>query len=156
MISAGVMMERIAVHLDFKEFPREHTCDGRNRSPRIRVEGAKGKTMALIMDDPDAPRGTWVHWVIWNMPVVGEIPAEFPKARTTEIPFHSVQGSNTGRGVGYDGPCPPPGKPHRYYFKIIVLDADLDLAPGATADELRKAIGGHIVQTGETMAMYGR
>jgi Raf kinase inhibitor-like YbhB/YbcL family protein len=149
-------MERVTVHLDFKEFPREHTCDGRNRSPRVRIEGAKGTTMALIMDDPDAPRGTWVHWVIWNMPVVSEIPAEFPKARNTEIPFHSMQGSNSGRGIGYDGPCPPPGKPHRYYVKIVVLDARLDLSPGATADELRSAMEGHVLQIGETMAMYGR
>jgi Raf kinase inhibitor-like YbhB/YbcL family protein len=149
-------MDRIAVHLDFKEFPREHTCDGRNRSPRIRIDGAKGRTMAMIMEDPDAPRGTWVHWVIWNMPLVTEIPSEFPKARRTEIPFHSLQGTNSGRCIGYDGPCPPPGRPHRYYFEVMVLDSELALEEGATAEELRRAAEGHVLQTGETMAMYGR
>lgn len=133
--------------------PRRYTCDGENISPPLAWAGAPAATRsyAIIVDDPDAPHGTWVHWVAWNLPA----------ERTELVPGgalggKAVQGTGTGKGIGYEGPCPPPGPSHRYYFKIYALDTPLDLPAGATKAELEQAMHGHILAQGQVMGTYGR
>ena len=150
-------MEKIKVRLDFEKFPKKYTGEGENISPPIEIEGAKGASMALIVDDPDAPGGTWVHWVLWNAPLMTNIPEGILKDGKLAKPFKAFQGKNSGNGIGYDGPYPPKGHgPHRYFFKVYVLDRDLELASGATKKDLEKAMTGRISQMGEAMATYER
>ena len=149
-------MDRIEVGLDFSQFPDKYTCMGDDSSPGLSVKGAKGSSMALIMDDPDAPSGTYVHWVMWNMRPMDLIIENIPREAIMVSPFAARQGKNTARKTGYMGPCPPKGRPHRYYFKIYVLDTELQLPDGAEKKELEKAMEGHIIQYGEAMATYGR
>ncbi len=145
--------------LDGDTIPAEYTCDGDDVSPVLSWHGipAGTKSIALIMDDPDAPRGTFVHWVIFNIPAeTQKLPRAMPRNKTLS------DGSRQGRTdfgsdrIGYGGPCPPPGKPHRYYFKIYALDTKLDLSPGASKAELEKVMKGHILSKGELMGKYGR
>jgi hypothetical protein len=149
-------LDRIEVGLDFSQFPDKYTCMGDDSSPRLSIKGAKGSSMALIMDDPDAPSGTYVHWVMWNMRPMDLIIENIPREARMVSPFAARQGKNTARKTGYMGPCPPKGRPHRYYFKIYVLDTELQLPDGAEKKELEKAMEGHIIQYGEAMATYGR
>jgi Raf kinase inhibitor-like YbhB/YbcL family protein len=136
--------------------PRKHTCDGEDISPQL----SWGKTpdgtkeLVLICDDPDAPMGTWVHWVIYGMPSsTTGLTENFPKKDTAQ---GAVQGKNSFGKVGYGGPCPPHGSTHRYYFKLYAIDKALNLNPKATKDEVTKAIEGHILAKGELMGRYGR
>lgn len=154
-------MEKISISIDAfgagESIPDEYTCKGKNVSPALSWSGvpANTKSLALIMDDPDAPGGTFVHWVLFNIP---------PETNTLSkgIPGNKslADGSRHGKTdfdrVGYGGPCPPPGKPHRYYFRIYALDKIIDLQPGATSAELEKAMSGHILAKGETMGKYSR
>ena len=115
----------------------------------------KTKSFALICDDPDAPRGTWVHWVLFNLPgdrrELGEaVPAQ------EVLPGGAKQVTNDFGKVGYGGPAPPPGKPHRYFFKLYALDTLLELAPGVTKDQLVAAMRGHVLAEGQLMGKYGR
>jgi len=108
----------------------------------------------LISDDPDAPMGTWVHWVFFDIPpTVTSLPESV--SRLEEIPGLGKNGKNTSRRWGYDGPCPPSGI-HRYYFKLYALDAMLNLPPGLTKEELLKAMQGHILTQAEIMGKYKR
>jgi len=143
----------------FKEgefIPKKYTCDGENVSPPLEWNGipAATKSIALICDDPDAPMGTWVHWVVFN------IPASANKLNE-KISSHKVledgtaQGNNDFRKIGYGGPCPPGGI-HRYFFKIYALDKRVELAPGAIKKELIKEMEGHILAEGKLMGKYGR
>lgn len=137
--------------------PKQYTGDGKDVSPPLRWSDPPQatKSFALICDDPDAPRGVWVHWVLFNLP--GErreleegVPAE-------EMPAGGAkQGKNDFGKIGYGGPAPPPGKPHRYYFKLYALDTLLDLAPGATKDQLLAAMKGHLLAEGQLVGRYGR
>jgi Raf kinase inhibitor-like YbhB/YbcL family protein len=136
--------------------PAKYTCDGDDLSPPLQwadvPEGAR--SIALICDDPDAPMGTWVHWVMWNIPPsVGDLAEGVPPK--PELPDGSRQGiSDFGRS-GYGGPCPPSGT-HRYYFTIYALDAMLDL-PGSTKKaDLVRAMKGHILAEGQLMGRYRR
>lgn len=136
--------------------PARFSCDGEDISPELTwgptPEGTA--SYALIMDDPDAPGGTWVHWVIYNLPPdAGGLPEAVPAKE--ELPDGSRQGTNSGKGVGYAGPCPP-GETHRYFFKLYALDQELDLAEGVTADELTAAIQGHILGQAALMGTYSR
>lgn len=136
--------------------PKKYTCDGSNVSPPLfwTEVPPKTTTFALISDDPDAPRGTWVHWVIFNIPFsVSEFPENILKTRT--IPNGAKQGINDSRGIGYDGPCPPSGI-HRYYFKLYALDRELALEPGCTKSDLEKAMQEHILGQAEVMGRYKR
>jgi Raf kinase inhibitor-like YbhB/YbcL family protein len=109
----------------------------------------------LIADDPDAPVGTWTHWLIWNIPPQNSgLPKGVPKDETLDD--GTRQGKNDFRCIGYGGPCPPPGKPHRYFFKVYALDATLDLRAGANRDELERAMKGHVLAQRELMGKYGR
>ena len=137
--------------------PTKHTCDGADLSPALKWEGVpqSAKSIALVCDDPDAPAGTWVHWVIFNIPVaLSELKEGVPASEN--LPDGSRQGKNDFRRIGYGGPCPPPGKPHRYYFKLYALDAGPSLKAGSTKEELLKAIDGHILAEGVLMGKYGR
>ena len=146
--------------LAFKEgdfIPKKHTCEGPDLSPPLRWTNApKGtKSIALIADDPDAPVGTWVHWVIFNLPgETTELPEGVPAQET--LPNGARQGLNDFRRVGYGGPCPPPGKPHRYYFKLNALDVTLDLRPRATKAQVLEAVKGHILGEAQLMGRFGR
>ena len=136
--------------------PADYTCDGRNISPPLSWSGIPEKvvTLALICDDPDASVGTWVHWVLYNLPASAkELPAGVPPQE--KLASGAVQGRNDFRKPGYGGPCPPGGT-HRYYFKLYALDKALDLKPGATKKELLKAMEGHILAEGQLMGRYKR
>jgi len=133
--------------------PVVHTGDGQDRSPPLTWSGAPGaaKSFALVCDDPDAPRGTWVHWVLFNLPAdQHELPAGGP------LPPGALQGKNDFGKLGYGGPAPPRGKPHRYYFRVYALDTILSLPEGATKPQLEQAMKGHILATGQLMGKYSR
>jgi Raf kinase inhibitor-like YbhB/YbcL family protein len=139
------------------EIPREFTCDGSNSSPALKwTAPPKGtKSLALIVDDPDAPVGTWVHWVIYDLPPEArELAAKMPL--DGELADGTRQGRNDFRRLGYGGPCPPPGPAHRYFFKLYALDAKLDSKPGLTKSELEKAMQGHTLARAELMGRYKR
>ncbi len=111
--------------------------------------------MALIVDDPDAPIGTWVHWVVFNItPEVGSIPANLPK--TDVVGRGGIQGVNDFRRIGYGGPCPPTGSTHRYFFKLYALDTKMGLRPGSSKADLERDMQGHILAQGELIGRYGR
>src|SRR5579871_225603 len=136
---------------------RKFTCDGADVSPQLSwshpPQGTK--SFALLVDDPDAPVGNWNHWAMWNLPAAARDLAEGIR-KDAELSDGSRQGQNDFRKTGYNGPCPPPGKPHRYYFKLCALDASLDLKPGATKKNIEAAMKGHILAEAEWMGRYGR
>ena len=135
---------------------KKFTCDGADVSPQLNwTEPPAGtKTFALLADDPDAPVGNWNHWAIWNVPAnVRSLPESVKKA--SHLPDGSEQGMNDFHKPGYNGPCPPAGKPHRYYFKLFALDGKLNLAE-AGKPELEKSMKGHILATAEWMGTYKR
>jgi len=137
--------------------PVEFTCDGDNLSPPLNWTGVPPGTrsLALVVDDPDAPRGTWVHWVVYDIPRdVVDLPEALPDDR--ELPFGARHGTNDFKNLGYGGPCPPPGGPHRYFFKLYALDRALNLEPGSTKQELLSAMEGHILAEGQLMGSYQR
>lgn len=130
--------------------PSEYTCDGANIIPELNIEEIpeNAKSLALIMDDPDAPAGTWVHWVVWNIPLD-------TKTIQKGIEPQGVQGTTSFGKPGYGGPCPPSGT-HRYFFKLYALDTTLDLKEGSTKEELEQAMDGHIMEKTELMGTYKR
>jgi Raf kinase inhibitor-like YbhB/YbcL family protein len=137
--------------------PVQYTCDNSNVSPPLEWTGVPpaAKSLALIVDDPDAPGGTWVHWVLYDLPAAS---AALPEAvsRTQYAVAGSKQGLNDFGHLGYGGPCPPPGKPHRYHFKLYALDAELPLGPGAKKSQVEEAMKGHVVGQAELMGLYQR
>ncbi|MEW6532200.1 MAG: YbhB/YbcL family Raf kinase inhibitor-like protein [Thermodesulfobacteriota bacterium] len=143
---------------DGSMIPRTYTCDGEDISPPLEISSVPPgtKSLALINDDPDAPGGTWVHWVMYNIPPdTKKLPEQVPrKARLPNGAFHGKT-SWGGRKLGYGGPCPPSGI-HRYFFKVYALDTVLDLRPGATKDELLSEMKGHILGEGQLMGRYQR
>jgi Raf kinase inhibitor-like YbhB/YbcL family protein len=139
--------------------PVAHTCDGADASPPLAWSGAppEARSFALIMDDPDAPMGTWVHWVLWNVPAtVSSLPEGLPKAPRLDDLDGALQGNNTWPQIGYNGPCPPPGKPHRYFFKLYALDTTLGLKAGAGKTDLERAMRDHVLAQAQLMGTYGR
>ena len=137
--------------------PKQYTGDGVDQSPPLRwSEPPPGtKSIALICDDPDAPRGTWVHWVLFNLPPESRA-LEESVPTTATLGNGAMQGKNDFGNIGYGGPAPPKGKPHRYFFKLYALDVAVDLPTGATKAELEKAMKGHILAEGELMGNYKR
>ena len=126
--------------------PIRYTCDAADLSPALSWKDVPqgARTLALIADDPDAQAGTWTHWILWNIPPRASfLPEGMPPVETLDN--GTRQGRNDFRRLGYGGPCPPPGKPHRYFFKLYALNARLDLKPGAARGELEEAMKGHIV-----------
>jgi Raf kinase inhibitor-like YbhB/YbcL family protein len=137
--------------------PKKFTCDAADVSPSLSWSDPPPGTrsLALISDDPDAPMGTWVHWVAFDIPAgTRELPEGVSK--TADLPGGGRQGRTDFGRIGYGGPCPPPGKPHRYYFKLYALDAQLNLKPGSTKSDVEKAMKGHILAQAELMGRYGR
>ena len=140
-----------------KPIPRQHTGDGTDVSPALQWTDAPEGTraFALICDDPDAPRGTWVHWVLYNLPADHkELPEKVPT--TTTLADGGRQGKNDFGKTGYGGPAPPRGKPHRYLFRLYALDTVLDLPAGATHQELDRAMKGHVLAEAQLMGTYAR
>ena len=137
--------------------PKQYTCDGPDLSPPLSWNGAPSGTQsfALIADDPDAPVGTWVHWVLYNAPAGSNGLAEGVK-KQDQLADGTLQGRNDFRKVGYGGPCPPPGKPHRYFFKLYALDTKLNLKAGSTKADVESAMKGHTLAQAEWMGKYGR
>lgn len=138
------------------DIPVKYTCDGADVSPALSWSDTPGgtKSFALIADDPDAPSGTFTHWVLYGVPAsTHDLPEGVSKEDQSSV---GRQGRNGFGRVGYGGPCPPPGKPHRYFFKLYALDTDLNLKPGASRSDLEKAIKGHIGGQSEWMGRYQR
>lgn len=141
---------------DGENIPTVYTCDGQDVSPELKWEGIPigTKSIALIMDDPDAPGGTFVHWVVFNIPSdVKELPEAVISSKALK---GSTQGMTSFGKSGYGGPCPPPGKPHRYYFKVYALDIRLGISPGVTKADVEHEMKNHILAKGELMGRYER
>jgi Raf kinase inhibitor-like YbhB/YbcL family protein len=137
--------------------PKNFTCDGEDVSPALSWSEAPAatKSFALIADDPDAPAGTWVHWVIYDLPANLRALAE-NVSKESQLKAGGRQGVNDFHKTGYNGPCPPPGKPHRYFFKLYALDQSLDLKTGMRKAELEKAIQSHVLAQAQIMGRFGR
>jgi hypothetical protein len=153
-------MEELTVKISGKILPRDYSCDGLDISPEIDVGGINtkhSKSLAIIVNDPDAPGGGgFIHWIAWNIELVGMIPEKIPNTLVVTFPLKAIQGKNSFGKIGYNGPCPPHGQNHRYFFKVYGLDTVLPLAAGVSKDQLVRAMEGHIVQFGETYVTYGR
>ena len=139
---------------DFRDgemIPAEFTCDGKNWNPALNWSGipAAAKSLALIVDDPDAPAGTWTHWLVWNLP-----PKLTGIVKGTMLEY-AVQGRNDFGDARYGGPCPPSGT-HRYFFKLYALDARLDLPQGASRKAMEAAMKGHVLATAVLMGRYAK
>jgi len=129
--------------------PVKYTCDGEDVNPPLRFEGIpeEAKCLVLIVDDPDAPMGTWVHWVVWNIPPT--------KGEIGEDSVPGVEGLNDFRRHSYGGPCPPSGT-HRYFFKVYALDTQLDFSTNSKKKDVEKAMEGHTLAKGETIGLHSR
>jgi Raf kinase inhibitor-like YbhB/YbcL family protein len=141
-----------------QSIPAKYSCIGRNVSPALSWGDPPTGTQsfALIVDDPDAPMGTWVHWVLFNIPADQRSLAEdLPVTGKNVDPNAIYFGKNSSGNTRYDGPCPPSGT-HRYYFKLYALDILVDLMPGATKEELLKVMQGHILAQGELMGTFSK
>ncbi len=141
---------------DGELIPATYTADGRNISPPLEWSGVPEgtKSIALINDDPDAPMGTWVHWVVYNMPPdVTSLEENVLPSET--LPNGAVHGTTDFGRIGYGGPAPPSGT-HRYFFKIYALDTKLDLPTGATKGQVEEAMNGHVLAEGRLMGKYKR
>lgn len=148
-----------SVFHDGEFIPREYTCEGDDINPPIYIGKIppEAKSLVIIVDDPDAPRGTFTHWIAWNIPPRGEIPRGVPPKEVVESPLHIVQGINDFGRIGYGGPCPPPGHGvHHYHFKVYALDTELNLRPGSSRKELEKAMEDHVIAWGELVGLYER
>lgn len=140
-----------------ESIPKKFTCDGPDVSPKLSWGDppAKAQSFTLIMDDPDAPAGTWVHWVLYDVPAdAKELPEAVPKQE--QLANGARQGRNDFAKIGHGGPCPPPGKSHRYFFNLYALDTKLNLKAGATKADVERAMKGHILAQAELMGRYGR
>jgi Raf kinase inhibitor-like YbhB/YbcL family protein len=143
---------------DGATIPGKHTCDGVDVSPPLAWSGtpAGTRSVALIADDPDAPGGTWVHWVLYNLPAeVSDLPENIAKVESLDL-GGARQGRNDFRRPGYGGPCPPPGPAHRYFFKLYALDTRLELKAGAQKKDVEAAMEGHVLGSAQLMATYAR
>jgi Raf kinase inhibitor-like YbhB/YbcL family protein len=152
------LVVKAAAFGDGKAIPREYTCQGADRSPEILLENVPpaAQSWALVVDDPDAPGGTFVHWVIWNLPgKLHALPAGAPP-EVLDLPDGSRQGKNDFGKVGWGGPCPPPGKVHHYRFHAFALDGKLALPERASATDLERAVRGHVLAEGTLTGTYRR
>jgi Raf kinase inhibitor-like YbhB/YbcL family protein len=143
--------------IEGEKVPERYTCDGPGISPEIdwRNPPNATKSFAVVMDDPDAPRGTFVHWIAWDIPAKSNrLPANL--ARQRDLPNGIKQGVNSGGAYGYYPCCPPPGKPHHYTFRFMALDAELDLPAGVNRERFDKAVKGHILEQVSVTGIYER
>jgi Raf kinase inhibitor-like YbhB/YbcL family protein len=139
------------------DIPKKFTCDGADVSPELAWTDPPAGTQSftLIADDPDAPAGTWTHWVLFDLPATTSSLAEGVN-KIDELPGGERQGRNDFRKIGYNGPCPPPGKPHRYFFKLCALKGKLDLKPGANRQEVEQAMQSQVLGQAEWIGKYQR
>lgn len=131
--------------------PSKFTCDGQDISPELQIIDVPlaAKSLALIVDDPDAPNGDWVHWLLWNInPKIGSI-------KSNQIPTGAVQGLNNFKRQNYGGPCPPSGK-HHYHFKLYALDKPINLSTQSKKSDLESAMQGHVIDKAELIGLYQR
>jgi len=157
----------MALHIESTAFPsggsipKLYTCDGKDISPPLTWSGTpeNAQSLALICEDPDAPRGTWSHWVIFDLPAhLKELKEDVPKQERVTVGAGgetAIQGKNDFGKAGYGGPCPPSGT-HRYFFRLYALDTKLNLGPRTTRQDLLRAIKDHILAEGELMGKYSR
>jgi len=139
------------------DIPKKFTCDGEDVSPELSWTDPPAGTnsFAFIADDPDAPAGTWTHWVLYDLPAeTRDLPEGVPKE--PQLANGARQGRNDFKKIGYNGPCPPPGKPHRYFFKLYAVDAKLNLGAGAGKHDVERALQGHTLGKAEWMGRYRR
>jgi len=154
-----VMKISSPVFSDGEPIPPRYSCEGSDISPPLDWDVAllsipDNGSIVLICDDPDAPGGTWIHWVIFNLPPETSSLPEMVMPRE-ELENGALQGANSWGNIGYGGPCPPSGT-HRYYYKVYALDAKLNLSPGTTKEELLNAMDGHVLDEGQLMGTYTR
>lgn len=144
-------MKLTSVFKNGERIPAEFTCDGEDTSPDFYVSEVpkEAKSLALIADDPDAPVGLFVHWVLYN------IPPNTDKFSAQDLPNGVIEGTTDFGRIGYGGPCPPSGT-HRYFFKLYAIDKILDLPSGVTKRKLEEEIRGHIIEKAELMGVYSR
>lgn len=134
-----------------KMIPKKYTCDDESINPSLEISGVpkEAKSLALIVEDPDAEMGTWAHWIMWN------IPADTNMISENNAPDNAVQGSNSDGNQFYEGPCPPAvSEAHRYLFKLYALDTELDISSDSKKENLEKAMEGHTLETAELIGMY--
>ncbi|KXB04626.1 hypothetical protein AKJ48_01950 [candidate division MSBL1 archaeon SCGC-AAA261O19] len=142
-----------------KEIPSKYTCEGDDVSPPLSIEEVDPGTesLALVVDDPDAPGRVFDHWIIWNIPADADsIPEGVPPDEIVESLDGAIQGRNDFGAIGYRGPCPPEGPAHRYRFKLYALDTTLDLKPGSSKEELEAAVEGHVIGEVGLAGKYAR
>jgi Raf kinase inhibitor-like YbhB/YbcL family protein len=140
---------------DGGSIPKKFTCDGTDVSPALAWNGtpAKTKAFAVIVDDPDAPGGTWVHWVLYDLPAdAHNLPEGAPK--NPRLPNGAFQGRNDFGKIGYNGPCPPRGAAHRYFFKLYALDAETNLKAGATKADVERTMNRHILAQTQLIGIF--
>ncbi len=156
-VGRSTSMNMISPSFRDGQIPKDFTCDGANKSPQLKWSEppASAKSLALIVSDPDAPIGTFVHWVLYNVPA-GKRELDEAVPTKGELADGSRQGQNDFGQTGYGGPCPPRGSTHRYFFELYALDAPLKLPAEATRKQLEHAMQGHILARGELIARYGR
>lgn len=141
-----------------QSIPAKYTCIGRNLSPALAWTDppASTQSFALIVEDPDAPGGTWIHWVLFNIPAeTRALPEDLPVTGKNTTPNAIFTGVNSAGDIGYGGPCPPSGT-HRYYFKLYALDTLISLLPGASAGQVQKEMNGHILEQTELMGTFSK
>ena len=141
-----------------QSIPAKYACTGRNISPALTWNEPPSGTQsfALIVDDPDAPMGTWVHWVLFNIPATARsLQEDLPVTGKNVDPNAIYVGKNSSGNIGYDGPCPPSGT-HRYFFKLYALDTVISLLPGATKEQVRKEMEGHTLAQGELIGTFSK
>ena len=157
LLLAGCISEKSGMKVSSPSFsdggyiPQKYTCDGENIFPTLEFSDVpeEAKSLAIIMDDPDAPGGRFTHWIVWDIPAnVTEI------EEGEDLPY--PQGINNFGVIGYRGPCPPEGSTHRYYFRVYALDTFLNLPEGSTRGDVMDAMSGHILAKATLMGKYGR
>ncbi len=134
-----------------QHIPSKYACDGQGINPPLMITNVPGETksLVLIVDDPDAPGGTFTHWLVWN------IPGDLSNIKEDSVPEGALEGMNDGGDVGYYPPCPPEGA-HRYFFRVYALDSFLDIEVGAERNKLEQIIDGHILDQAELIGLYSR
>jgi len=143
-----IIMKLMSPEFEHNQFiPKKFTCVGNDVNPALKIEDVpkEAQSLVLIIDDPDAPAGTWVHWVVYDIPVISQI---------GENTIPGTQGINDFKKINYGGPCPPSGT-HRYFFKLYALDIKLNLPEGKTKAQIEKATEGHIIENDELMGLFG-
>lgn len=144
-------MKLTSVFSNNENIPSKYTCDGEDAAPELIISEVpiEAKSLILIVDDPDAPMGTWVHWILYNLP------PNIQKIEANNLPEGTKQGITDFGKIGWGGPCPPSGT-HRYFFKLYAVDKDFDLTEGATKSQLEKEMNGHIIEKTELIGLYKR